>query len=106
MSEPIENVNHCMVPPPATLKQRLAWRFFPSEWVELPDRPPAAFKATDVVHLEMVTEFSFLDRLRILVSGRVKTSARMITENTVGGAETHAVTFPLPPRLLQPELLP
>lgn len=81
-----------VAPTPLTLWQRFKARLFPPVELETP-KAPADWK--DVIHLNAVTSFSLLDRVRILVSGRVHTQAIIVCQNEVGETKVVSGSRPL-----------
>lgn len=61
--------------------------------------PPAPGHWKDSMFTEVYTYLGFLDRLRILISGRVKTTVKTITENEIGGHNTTGELNVMPPIL-------
>lgn len=55
--------------------------------------------ANDVIVIRTNVEFSFLDRIRILISGRARLETMTNCEIRPGRVETTAAVFALPPRL-------
>lgn len=85
---------------PVTLKDRVRWRLYPANHCDLPEAPP---KWKDVLVCRTVVNLSMLDRLRILVSGRLMVETRTVTENEIGAHVTGSVAYPLPPKALDRE---
>jgi hypothetical protein len=73
---------------------RLMLWLFPRVEVELPEAPA---EWVDVIHFDSVTHFSFLDRLRLLVSGRLHTRALIVCQNLVGQTKSVSASRPLAP---------
>ena len=80
-----------------TLMEKIGWKLFPSK---IPDDPDPESKARDMIVTRTTINFSFADRLRILVSGRVEVESRTATENEIGGHRTTACSSVRPPKLL------
>jgi hypothetical protein len=78
-------------------QEKIGWKLFPPNYVESPD----LMEAHDCVHTTVHVEFSFLDRLRILFSGKVKVEVRTTTENLVGNCVSASIAFPKPPPWLE-----
>lgn len=57
--------------------------------------------AQDAIYCENRVELSFADRLRVLVSGRVRVRSQTLTENKPGRVETVSLAHPLPPSWLE-----
>lgn len=60
--------------------------------------------ASDAAHISMETHFSFMDRLRILLTGKLYTRAVVYCENSPGRAETKAEVWPGRLRLFRKRL--
>lgn len=82
-------------------RERIGWRLFPSRHCDMPDLPKlktggqTATRDCLVAHTKV--ELSFLDRLRVLVSGRIEVVAKTVTENVIGENVTVAVFNVRPP---------
>jgi hypothetical protein len=78
---------------PLTRRQKFIYRWFPSQHCFAPEAP-VHYK--DALHIEVDCRFSFIDRLRILVCGRVVVKTVTVTENTVGNSVTSSLAYPQP----------
>lgn len=76
---------------PWTWRQRLRCKLFPSRLCPLPDAP-ANF--ADCLVTRTVVVLGFLDRCRVLLSGRLTVETRIVTEHPVGSNRTAAVAYP------------
>lgn len=90
------NENHAVEYVP-TLRERIGWRLFPAQHCDVPDKPGMH----DMIVSETKTELSFADRLRVLVSGRVRTVTKTATACLIGDHETSAVFCVEPPTWLR-----
>lgn len=80
--------------PKESLWNKIKRRAFPHKgFPSLPEDSKWAAKG-DVIHLEVRTDFSFIDRLKILISGQMTVKAIIITEAQPGVTESHANVFP------------
>lgn len=77
-------------PPPPTLKERLRAQLFPERALANPQ-----MSHRDVFVCRTCCTFSWLDRLRILVTGKVMVETRTVTENEIGAHKTNSVAYPL-----------
>lgn len=77
-------------PDTRTRWEKLIDRLFPSSHCVAPEAP-SDFK--DCIHGEAVTEFSWADRLRILVTGTVVMNWLTVTENEVGKNVTNLTVY-------------
>jgi hypothetical protein len=82
---------------------RIAYRIFPSKHCDCPEPDGLVSGKGDVICLEAMTELSFTDRLRVLVSGRISSSVKIATEYNVGATKSLGVTFVRPPRWTEHE---
>lgn len=57
--------------------------------------PPVDFECRDCIHVGIKAELSFLDRLRVLFSGKLSIKASIITENEVGRTASKSVIYPV-----------
>ncbi len=80
-----------------TRREKLGWRLFPRT---IPNPREPAFPVRDCVFTNVDTEFSFMDRLRILVSGHVRVKVSVETENKPGQTCGNAVVSVEPPKWL------
>lgn len=94
MNEPIEN--GCLMYTPQW-QEKIGNKLFPSVYVESPE----LLIQKDVVHCTTVIKFSFIDRIRILVSGEVNVVSKTATENEVGNCKTNSGVFISPPKILR-----
>lgn len=90
----------CYASRPVTLKDRIRWRLYPANHCELPEAPP---KWKDVLVCHLTCHLSMVDRLRILVSGKLAAEIRTVTENEIGAHITKSVVYALPPKALDRE---
>lgn len=77
---------------PWTWREKLRYRLYPSMPCPLPSAP-AAF--ADCVVVTTHVGLDWLDRLRVLVSGKLKVETRTVTENVVGGTVSSSVAYPV-----------
>lgn len=77
----------------ATWKDKLRWRFFPARHVDLP-QAPKTYK--DMLVCRVTCQLSMLDRIRVLISGRLMVESKTVTENEIGKHITASVAYPLP----------
>lgn len=90
-----ENKNTCgRIDTSFTWKHRLRLKLFPPNY---PDCPRAPENYKDVLHQNSVVELSFLDRIRILISGRIAIKSQTVTENLIGKCTGKVTVFVLPP---------
>lgn len=78
-------------------REKIGWKLFPSNHID----SPRLDNAHDCLHCHVVASFSFLDRLRILISGEVKVTVKTATENLLGAHETATGVEVLPPKYLR-----
>lgn len=78
---------------PLTRRKKFIREWFPAQHCFAPEAP---VNYKDAVHIEVDCRFSFVDRLRILICGRVVVKTVTITENTVGNSVTSSVAYPQP----------
>lgn len=74
-------------PDPRTRLQKLRDKLFPSRHCFAPEAP-SGFK--DCIYGRAVTKLSWMDRIRVLLTGVVVTSWRTVTENEVGNTVSAA----------------
>lgn len=77
---------------PWTWRERLRFKLFPSQHCALP-QAPAEWK--DCVVCTTIVGLSLLDRVRVLISGRLRVQTRTVTEHRVGGTMTESVAYPI-----------
>lgn len=71
-----------------TWKDRLRARIFPFVPCDLP-QAPASFK--DVIVTKVKSDLSVVDRIKVLITGKIEIETRVVTENMVGEHRTAAV---------------
>lgn len=81
-----------------TWRDHLRRRLFPYRHCELPDAPA---QYVDCMTIRTVVVLRFIDRLRILLSGKLEVTTRTVTENKIGEHITASECYPMPPRLLE-----
>lgn len=89
----MDSCRSCQIQP-VTWRDRLRWKFFPGDHCDLPNGAPVTHK--DVLTIRTIVELSFVDRLRILCSGRLMCETKTVTENLIGASITSSVAYPLP----------
>lgn len=70
--------------------RRMIGRMFPARHCFAPEAPA---EYEDCISIRSVTKFSWLDRLRVLVTGVVVTETRTVTEHKIGGSTTASVCY-------------
>lgn len=90
-ARPLEIENQAQFKIPTWL-ERLEWAVFPSRLCPLPDAP-AAFR--DVLHSHVGVTLGCLDRLRVLVTGRLVVKTRIVTEHEIGRTRSGSVVYPV-----------
>lgn len=80
-----------------TLLHRIQRRLFPVRWCELPN---AAIEG-DGLRIETTVELSMADRIRALLTGRLRFCSKTATEHYVGKNETVASFHVLPPKWME-----
>jgi hypothetical protein len=78
-------------------QERIGRKLFPRVHLDTPSFP----EGKDELFCKIVCEFSFLDRLRILLTGRASVETRTVTENMIGAHATSSTAFPLPPKWME-----
>jgi len=71
--------------------EKIRDKLFPYKPCPLPDAP---VHFADCIHQEIDCYFNFADRLKILLSGRVKVLSKIVTENSAGQTIASAESFP------------
>lgn len=77
-------------PIPRSRWERFLRRLFPRKHCFMPDVPWAV---ADVVTVTAVTRLSWIDRLRVLVTGILVFEARVVTENATGRNAANSECF-------------
>lgn len=80
---------------PWTWRDKLRCKLFPPQHCDLPEAP-ALFQ--DVLVCRVTSELSMLDRLRVLITGRIRVESRTVTENMMGSHRTKSIFSALPPK--------
>lgn len=80
-------------------QERLGWKLYPQKHIDAPELPKGMTKG-DVVFCNVNTELSFLDRIRLLISGRCSVSVKTSTENCAGKVVSAAAFNVCPPKWL------
>lgn len=80
-------------PDPRTRWQKIIGRMFPGKHCFVPE-DILHEEYHDCLHLTTVSDFSFWDRIRILITGRVTVRSKVITEGMIGKHVANSVAFP------------
>ena len=83
--------DYCNTASSWTWKDRFRSKCFPAFHCDLPEAP---FSFREVITLQLKTELSFTDRIRVLVTGKLVTRVKVVTENEVSSHVANAVVFP------------
>ena len=94
-----DNQDGCMQYVPQ-LREKIGWKLFPPNYVDTPELPAGTIQM-DVFHAHTHVHFSFLDRLRILISGNIEVTTKTATENQLGNHVTASCVQVIPPKFLQ-----
>lgn len=78
-------------------QERIGWKLFPAKHCFAPEMDDAH----DVLCSGAEVHFSFIDRLKIVLSGIVRVDVRTTTQHIIGECRTEAVGFVAPPKYLQ-----
>lgn len=81
--------NFFILPPPPTWRERLQSHLFPERAI-----PNPKMEHKDVFVCITRTKFSWADRFRILLTGKVTVETRTVTENELGKHLTNSIAFP------------
>ena len=87
----VMNEQAYFVDTPWTWRERLRFKLFPSRHCSLPDAPATHL---DCVVIKTIVVLGWLDRLRVLASGRMTVETKTVTEHIVGAAATASVAYP------------
>lgn len=74
--------------------ERFLWRLYPQKAVEWPKQWRDDM---DGLYIGTVVQLSFADRLRVLVSGRLRVTTTTVTEGKLGKHHTFSTASPEPP---------
>lgn len=77
-------------PPAPTLGDRIRSKLFPERAIANPE-----MEHRDVFVCRTECRFSWIDRVRILLTGKVMVETRTATENEIGAHKTKSVAYPL-----------
>lgn len=80
-----------------TWKDKLRCKLFPPQHCDLPHAPPTH---KDVLVCRVTVELDMLDRLRVLIAGRIRVESRTVTANLIGDHKTKSIFVALPPTWL------
>jgi hypothetical protein len=81
--------------------EKVGWRLFPQRHTEAPDATAAGIQAKDCLTIRTEVHLSWLDRIRVIVSGRLRVESKTITENRLGGLSTNSGASVRPPKFLE-----
>ena len=77
-------------------QENLGWKLFPNSYTEMPEIPDMR----DGLVCGITVTLSWLDRLRILISGKMEVTAKTATENVIGANVTATGVSVRPPAWL------
>jgi hypothetical protein len=77
--------------------EKLGWKLFPSHHIDLPEMP----NRKDGLICHVTVQLSWLDRLRMLISGKLEVTAKTATENVIGANVTATGVSVIPPTWLR-----
>lgn len=86
----------------ANWQDKIARRLFPQRHCEMPKWFGKTYPA-DGLHVGITIEISFVDRVRILLTGRAIISSKTLTENLIGNHVTNSSVSVLPWKFLERE---
>lgn len=84
--------NSCAVGGSWTWKDRLRYKLFPSRHADLPEAP-ANF--ADVLEVRVDVGLDAMDRLRVLLTGKLHVQTRVVCENRVGDTRSNSMAYPV-----------
>lgn len=93
-----ENINHAVMYTP-TWRERLGYKLFPGKYCHLPDLEDGS-GGKDCLVVTTWIEFDFIDRLRVLITGRVSVETRTTTANVIGENKTNHAVYVKGPKFL------
>lgn len=77
-----------------TWRERLRWKLFPTQWCQLPELTADGCIPRDVLECTTTVHLDWLDRLRVLLRGKVVVKTRTVTEHQIGANVTTSVGYP------------
>lgn len=96
-----ENTSNFCISYTPTFLEKVGWKLFPAKHCDMPE-PHHHLMMRDGLVCRTEVQLSILDRLRVLVSGRVRVETKTTTENQIGWNATNAVGFVAAPFCLDP----
>ncbi len=78
------------IEPQFSWKDRLKFSLFPEPAISNPE-----MEHKDIFVCRTTTRFSWLDRLRIVLTGKVMVETRTATENEIGAHQTKSIAYPI-----------
>ncbi len=83
-----------------TALERLCQKMFPAIHLDAP-LPPEGHTARDCIVIRIEIRFSFMHRLKLLLTGRFMVETKTATENIIGGHVTASTGYPMPPKFME-----
>ena len=77
-----------------TWRERLGFKLFPSHLCPTPEVVDPA-RYTDVLIVNVVASLSLVDRLRVLVTGKLKVQTHTLCEHAPGDVISSSVAYPV-----------
>lgn len=84
------NMDTCKAEREWTWLETLRYKVFPVKYCELPEPD---FKWDECFTHNLTIHVSFIDRIKLLFSGVLKTSSKTVCENPMGNHRTNSVSF-------------
>lgn len=81
-----------------TWRDRLRGRLFPYRHCHPPEAPGHYL---DCITIHTTVGLSWIDRFRVMLTGRLEVTTRTVTENTIGKNVTASESYVLPPLFLE-----
>jgi hypothetical protein len=75
---------------PWTWRDKIRARLFPYKHCDIPDAPKQ-FGMGDCINHTVRADLSFVDRLRVLITGKIEVESKIVTEHVVGALVTNSV---------------
>lgn len=84
-----------------TWRDKIRWKLFPGKHVDVPDELMVSHK--DMLVMRTTVCLSFVDRVKLLFTGKLAVQHKVVTENIIGHHISFSTVNVLPPKFLERE---
>lgn len=94
MTDPTPTTEHAMYQGP-TRRQRFMATLFPARLCDTPEPDSEITGLGDVIFTNVGIQLGWLDRLRVVATGKIVVNVRTATQHPVGATKSNSVAYPV-----------